>query len=136
MRTGTPLQPDKCFICSLCHEHTHALDTIRLFLDPQTLPLIKILICRTIKKQWTDTWCTASACLFRFKDKNGRWQNYRCHFPYNDRWRVSHRARSCASDEITLTSLYCRFSVYSEGSLPNSCLFMTKYVQPGPTHFQ
>lgn len=23
MRTGTPLQPDKCFICSLCYEHTH-----------------------------------------------------------------------------------------------------------------
>lgn len=23
MRTGTPLQPEKCFICSLCYEHTH-----------------------------------------------------------------------------------------------------------------
>lgn len=89
-------------LLTLLWTHTHALDTIRLFLDPQTLPLIKILICRTIKSQWTDTWCTASAYLFRHEDKNGQWQNYRCHFPYNDHWRVSHHARSCASYEITL----------------------------------
>lgn len=23
MRAGTPLQPDKCFVCSFCYEHTH-----------------------------------------------------------------------------------------------------------------
>lgn len=96
-------------LLTLLWTHTHALDTIRLFLDPQTLPLIKILICRTIKSRWTDTRCTASACLFRRKDKNVQWQNYRCHFPYNELWRVSHRARSCTSYEITLTPFTADF---------------------------
>lgn len=109
MRTGTPLQPEKCFICSLCYEHTHVLDTIRLFLDPQTPPLIKVLICRTIKSQWVGAWYTASAWTFSRKDKNGQWQNYRCHFRYNELWSVSHGARWCASYKITLSPFTADF---------------------------
>lgn len=126
MRTGTPLQPDKCFIYTHTNTHTHALDTIRLFLDPEKPPLIKILICRTIKSQWIDTWCIASACIFSYK--NCQWQNYRCHFPYNELWRVSHHARSCALYEITLSpftaDILCiqRDSFLTIASLcPNMC---------------
>lgn len=87
MMTGSPLESDKCwFICSLLHTHTHAcmhthnhthlhthththkekrcnwLSMIRLFLDPQTLPLIKILICRTILEA-VDWYIMCNICL-------------------------------------------------------------------------
>lgn len=53
---------------TLAYTHTHKekrcnwLSMIRLFLDPQTLPLIKILICRTILEA-VDWYIMCNICL-------------------------------------------------------------------------
>lgn len=134
MRTGTPLQPDKCFICSLCYEHTHMhLTRLGCSLTHRHCLSLRSSFAEQLRDSELMHGAQHLPIYSDTKTKNGQWQNYRCHFPYYDHWRVSHRARSCAPHEITLPPFTADLMI---GSLPNCCLFVAKYAQPGPTDFQ
>lgn len=131
MRTGTPLQPDKCFICSLCYEHTHMhLTRLGCSLTHRHCLSLRSSFAEQLRASELIHGAQHLPIYSNTKTKmaNGKITGAIFGHIYNDRWRVSHHARSCASYEIILPPFAPDFlcilrdpSLFVASSWPNMC---------------